>query len=48
MPQPNKGSAASSAPTPAPIMDKSGAKSDAHIKTGIHTPGVGGSRGSYK
>jgi hypothetical protein len=48
MPQPNQGSPASSAPTPAPVMDKSGAMSDDHIKTGMHTPGVGGSKGSFK
>jgi hypothetical protein len=48
MPQPNQGSPASSAPSPAPVMDKSGAMKDDHIKTGVHTPGVGGSKGSFK
>lgn len=43
MPQPNQGKPAPSAPTSQPIMDKSGAKSDDHIKTGVHTPGVKGS-----
>jgi hypothetical protein len=48
MPQPNQGSPASSAPTPMPIMDKSGAADNPDIHTGIHVPGVGGSRGSFK
>ena len=43
MSQPNQGKPAPSAPTSMPIMDKSGAKSDAHIMTGVHTPGVKGS-----
>ncbi len=48
MPQPNQGSPASSAPTAEPIHDKSGAMKDDHIIEGVHTPGVGGSRGSFK
>ena len=42
MPQPNQGKPAPSAPTSQPIMDKSGAKSDAHIMTGVHVKGVKG------
>jgi len=42
MPQPNQGKPAPSAPTSAPIIDKSGAKSDPHIIPPIHTAGVKG------
>lgn len=42
MPQPNQGKPAPSAPTSQPIMDKSGAKNDPHIMTGVHTPGTKG------
>lgn len=48
MPQPNQGTPAPGAPTSEPLHDKSGAASDDHVKTGVHTPGVGGSRGSFK
>jgi hypothetical protein len=48
MPQPNQGSPASSAPTAEPIHDKSGAMDDMDIHTGVHTPGIGGSRGPFK
>lgn len=43
MPQPNQGKPAPGAPTSQPVMDKSGAKSDAHIMTGVHVKGVKGS-----
>lgn len=42
MPQPNQGKPAPSAHVSQPITDKSGAKSDPHIKTGVHTNGVKG------
>lgn len=44
MPQPNQGKPAPSAPTSQPISDKSGAKNDAHIMTGIHPGGTKGSK----
>lgn len=43
MPQPNQGKPAPGAPTSQPIADKSGAKSDPRIMTGVHVTGIKGS-----